>query len=144
MPSVDFMIIGDYVRNDNGVLHIIAGGINTFHIQSVPYAQNVGIGLRLLLTRAECDQEHLVEIAFQDEDGTMLARIGGQFRAAYPEGLPPGAECPALLALNLGVPIPKVGRYTFELFIDGTNAKAIPVTATTLPPPGAGGVATDG
>ena len=128
------MIVGDYVRTDNGVLHIVAGGIDTFHVPSVPYAQNVGIGVRILLTRDECSQEHSLEIKFQDADGEELTSVYARFRSPYPDHLLAGTQTGALLPLNLRLPLPKVGRYSFELFIDGHNAKSIPMTVVQVPP----------
>jgi len=132
MPEVDFMVVCDYVRVDGGVMHMIAGGIDTIYARQVPSAQNLGVALRLLLTRNECDRDHQMELIFQDEDGAAFARVEGQFQVSYPERVPPGWRAYALLSLNIGVPLPHYGVYSLELLVDGQAKKSVPLRVTPV------------
>jgi hypothetical protein len=48
MPELDFMVTADYVRAEGGMLHMIAAGVDTLLVRSVPAAQPLGVGLRML------------------------------------------------------------------------------------------------
>jgi hypothetical protein len=121
------MVICDYVRADDGILHMIAAGIDKIHTAEVPAGRNIGVAVRLLLTRAECDRPHDVLLIFQTEDGVRLVEVTATFQVAYPEGLPPGWPAQALLPLNLGLPLPSYGVYSLELLVDGNHKKDIHV-----------------
>jgi hypothetical protein len=127
MPEVDFMILCDYVRSDGGVLHMIAGGVDQISAGDVPAAHNVGIGLRMSLTRAECDRPHDIELRWQDREGEPLLQIRAAFNAEYPIGLPTGWLAFGVLPLNVALPLPAYGVYSLELLIDGVSKKSIPV-----------------
>lgn len=132
MPDVDFMVVCEHVRQEGGVLHMLAAGLDQIGIPAVPSGCNLGVGLRLTLTRAECGREHEVELIFQNEDGLRLSMVSGRFSADYPDGLPPGWPAYAGLALNLGVPVPEYGVYSLELLVDGQSKKSI---SLRFPPP---------
>jgi len=104
LPEVDFMIVCDYVRADQGVLHMIAAGVDRVFASEVPTGRNVGIGIRLLLTRNECGRPHQLELIFQDEDGVRLTEFTGQFVAEYPPNLPGGQQASVVMPLNIGLP----------------------------------------
>lgn len=143
MPDVDFMVLCDYVRADGGLLHMIAAGIDRIHAPSVPSGQNVGIALRVSLTRAECDHPHQLQLVFQDEDGNRLSDFRAEFRTAYPTDSTPGWPATSGLALNMGLPLPRYGVYSLELLIDGQSKKSIPllVERPVALPPGGGNAA---
>jgi hypothetical protein len=139
MPEVDFMILCDYVRADNGILHIIAGGIDHVTAATVPSAQNVGIALRLTLTRAECDRTHDLELIFQNQDGHRFVQIRATFASAYSEDLPPGWPAYGIVPLNIALPLPSYGIYSLELLIDGQSKKSIGVLVVPPAAPALGG-----
>jgi hypothetical protein len=129
------MVICDYVRADRGVLHMIAAGIDRIQAPAVPSGQNVGIGLRLFLTRSECAVPHDLQLVFQDEDGARLLELNATFTAEYPDNLAPGELAGAVFPANLGLPLPRYGRYSLELLVDGLHKKSVPLAVT--PPPAA-------
>lgn len=127
MPDVDFMVICDHVRMDGGVLHILAAGIDRIHAPSVPTQAAIGIALRLSLTRAECGRSHRIELIFQSEDGDQLLQFSAAFSSDYPEDVPAGWPANAGVPLNIAIPIPAYGRYSFELLINDESKKSIPL-----------------
>ena len=36
MPELDYMVLADYVRQDNGVIHIMGAGMDTIATSAVP------------------------------------------------------------------------------------------------------------
>lgn len=111
---------------------MIAGGIDTIYAGQIPSAQNLGVALRLLLTRNECGRTHQMELIFQDEDGAAFARVEGQFQVSYPDRVPAGWRAYALLSLNIGVPLPHYGVYSLELLVDGQTKKSVPLRVTPI------------
>jgi hypothetical protein len=141
MPELDFMVTADYVRAEGGMLHMIAAGVDTMFVPGVPTARPVGVGLRILIDVAEAQQQHHVELIYQDEDGRRLLQVTG---ALGPVGadqpLPPaGRPYGVSAAFNLALPVPHIGDYSLELLIDGTFQKSITLTAVQLETPDAPG-----
>lgn len=106
---------------------MIAAGIDHIYTPSVPSARNVGIAVRVALTRAECDHPHDVELIFQGQDGQRLLAINGAFQASYAEDLPPGWPAYGAISFNLALPLPEYGIYSLELLIDHQAKKSIGV-----------------
>lgn len=128
MPELDFMCIADYVRAENGVLHMIAAGFDRLYASTVPSSRHVGFGLRLLLTAAETRHEHPVELIFQDSDGRRLAQLNAMIRSQpVPANARPGRPFGAVIAFNIQLPLPAYGDYSVELLVHGNNIKSIPI-----------------
>jgi hypothetical protein len=141
MPDLDFMVTADYVRAEGGMLHMIAAGVDTLLVSSVPAARPLGVGLRLLIDVAEARQQHQVELIYQDADGQRLAEVSGTIGPVAPDQPlpPPGRPFGIPVAFNLMLPIPGYGDYSLELFVDGEPKKSITLAAVQLEVPGAPG-----
>jgi hypothetical protein len=141
MPELDYMVTADYVRAEGGMLHIIAAGVDTMLLPSVPAARQLGVGLRLLIDVAEAQQPHHVELIYQDADGHRLAQVAGTIGpVATNEPLPPpGRPFGIAVAFNLMLPVPTLGDYSLELLVDGEPKKSITLTAVQLEAPAAPG-----
>jgi hypothetical protein len=44
MPELDYMVLAEYVRQDNGVIHIMGAGVDTVATPAVPTVVNVDMG----------------------------------------------------------------------------------------------------
>jgi Family of unknown function (DUF6941) len=135
MPEIDFMVVSDYVRAEGGVLHMIAGGVDRIQAANVPTAHNVGVAIRLSMTRAECDRVHRIELIFQTQDGAQLLKLRAEFQTAYPEHLPPGWPAFGIVPLNIGLPIPDYGIYSLEVLIDDQHKKSVGLLVEGPRPP---------
>ena len=141
MPELDFMVTADYVRAEGGMLHMIAAGVDAMLVPSVPAARPVGVGLRILFDVAEARQPHHVELIYQDADGQRLSQVTGTIGPLGPDQPlpPPGRPFGVPVAFNLMLPVPTLGDYSLDLFIDGELKKSITLTAMQLAIPGADG-----
>lgn len=141
MPELDFMVTADYVRAEGGMLHMIAAGVDTMFVPGVPTVRPVGVGLRILIDVAEAQQQHHVELIYQDEDGRRLLQVSGALGPVDPDQpLPPAGRAYGVsAAFNLSLPVPRLGDYSLELLIDGESAKSITLTAVQLETPDAPG-----
>jgi len=128
MPELDFMIVSDYVRAENGVLHMIAGGVDTITVRAMPAARNIGIGLSLKLTQGEVTENHTLRLIFYGTDGTRIAEIGADLpaRSGTPN-IPAGRKVGVVAALNMSLPLPAYGGYSLELLVNGNHKKEIPI-----------------
>lgn len=138
MAEIDFVILADYVRNDAGVLNIVGGGFDHIYALAMPSGQNVGLGLRFLFTRPECDRPHEVRIAFQDAQAQVLVEVRAAFVPSVPPGYQPGDHIGMTINANMGIPLPDYGQYTFEILLDDEPMKSIPLRAVPLPLPAEG------
>ena len=141
MPELDFMVTADYVRAEGGMLHMIAAGVDVMLVPSVPAARPVGVGLRILIDVAEARQSHHVELIYQDADGQRLSQVVGTIGPLGPDQPlpPPGRPFGVPVAFNLMLPVPALGDYSLDLFIDGELKKSITLTAMQLASPGVDG-----
>ena len=133
MPELDFIIISDYVRAENGVLHMIAGGFDTITTRTVPASRSVGIGLSLKLTQTEVAENHTLRLVFHDNYGTRITEVGAELpaRPKAPD-VPPQHKVGIVAALNVSLPLPTYGYYCLELLVDGDRKKEI--TINVVPP----------
>lgn len=128
MAELDFMIISDYVRAENGVLHMIAGGFDTISATDVPAVRNIGIGLSLKLPRTEITEHHTLRLIFHGTDGARIAEVGADLPARSEEpNVPSGQKVGVVAALNMSLPLPAYGNYSLELLVDGNRKKEVPI-----------------
>jgi uncharacterized protein DUF6941 len=128
MPELDFMIVSDYVRAENGVLHMIAGGIDTITVRAVPAARSIGIGLSLKLPLGEITENHTLRLIFYGTDGARIAEIGADLPArSETPNMPARHKVGVVAALNMSLPLPAYGDYSLELLVNGNHKKEIPI-----------------
>lgn len=127
MPELDYALLCDYVRAEGGMAHVVAAGIDTIWAPEVPAGQNLGLLMRVAFARNECGRPHRIEVIFQGEDGERLAQIGGVVTPEWSSDLPPGWRVGALMGLNIGVPLPRYGLYAFEVLVNDSLVKSIPL-----------------
>jgi hypothetical protein len=140
VPEVDFMTLCEHVRMDGGLLHVIGAGIDRIGMPAVPSGFNMGIALRLALTRNECNRPHDIEIIVQHEDGVRIAVLNASVTAQYPQNQRAGWHTFAAFAVNMGVPIPGYGAYSIELLVGGQSKRSISFLVEKPPPPMISGV----
>lgn len=132
MPDLDFMVVCDHVRAEGGLLHMLAAGLDKIIAAQVPTAHSFGVGVRLTLTRAECDTEHELHLIFQGADGERIMEMVARLKAEYPRDVPIGWPAKAVAALNVAIVLPRFGEYSLELLVNGSHMKAIPITVVPL------------
>jgi hypothetical protein len=137
MPELDYAVLCDYVRTEGGLAHVIAAGVDTIFAPEVPAGQNLGFLMRIAFARTECGRPHRVEVIFQDEDGERLTEISGLLSPEWQDGLPAGWRVGAMMGLNIGVPLPRFGLYSFEVLLNGNQVKTIPLRVLQRELPGA-------
>lgn len=128
MPELDYMVVADYVRADGGVIHIMSAGIDTVQPPVVPTVHPVGVALRITFgSDEEVDSDNSVRITFQSADGEqLLVARAGLKTPSRSDGLPEHWRTGLGFALQMPIPLPRYGDYSFELDInDGQITKSI-------------------
>jgi hypothetical protein len=133
MPELDYALLCDYVRQEGGVAHVIAAGVDTVMLPQVPGAANLGLLVRLTFTRGECDKPHRLEAILAETDGETIAKINGVITPTWQQGLPAGWKTGAMLALNFGVVVPKYGVYSLDILVNDDSRKDIPLRVVPMP-----------
>src|SRR5271167_2720290 len=73
MPELDYMVLADYVRQDDGVIHIMGAGVDTVFAPVVPTVQPFGVALRISFgTTEEPGEEHRFTVTFIGPDNRIL------------------------------------------------------------------------
>jgi hypothetical protein len=122
MPELDYMVLADYVRQDNGVIHIMGAGMDTIATPAVPTVVNLGVAVRMSFDTTERPgDEHRLKVTFVGPDQPVL-----DLSAAFvtPPRLPDVPEHWKMglgLALQVPVPLPQYGDYSCTLSIDGES-----------------------
>ena len=133
MPELDFALLSDYVRVEGGIAHVIAAGVDTVFAPSTPAGQNFGLLFRVAFSRTECGRPHRVEVIVMAEDGERLAQISTAVTPAWNDALPAHWSTRLLGGFNFGVPLPHYGLYSFEIMINDTLAKSLPLRVIEPP-----------
>lgn len=117
--QLDYVMLADYVRQDQGVVHIMAAGIDTIQTAKVPHVQQIGVALRISFDSTEpAGQEHEIRVTFVGPDQPILM-AGAEFRTPEAlDGLPVHWRRRLGVALQLPVLLPSYGDYTCEVSID--------------------------
>lgn len=127
MPSLEYVVLADYVRQDGGTVHIMAAGIDTFTIPAdrLPAAVPVGLVARLAFSiRDRVGEEHDINLTFSlvgeedDEEPLLTANQRIQTPPRLP-GVPEHWQTGANVISRFALPIPRHGNYRLRLEIDG-------------------------
>lgn len=135
MPNLDYAFLCDHARVDGGLAHAIGISMDTTYVPQVPIGYNLGLLARLEFTNGECGRPHRIEVLFQDTDGQTLADIQAVVTPEARPDLPTGWKVGQFLCLNFGVVLPAHGVYTFEVMINDSSAKSLPLRVIPLIPP---------
>jgi hypothetical protein len=120
MPELDYMVLAEYVRQDNGVIHIMGAGVDTVATPAVPTVVNVGIAVRMSFDTTERPGDgHSLKVAFIGPDKPVLDMSASFVTPPRPPDVPEHWKTGLGLALQIPVPLPEYGDYSCTLSIDG-------------------------
>ena len=133
---IDCALLCDAATVREGLLHVLGGGITRAGRPEYPAPLDLTLALRILIHPTEMDRRHQLEVRLQGADGEPIAGFEIAFESTDPGDLEPGEH--ASLALPLVPPptvgLPKPGRYSFEVLIDGVHQATVPFIAHEIAP----------
>ena len=119
MPELDYMVLADYVRQDDGVIHIMGAGVNTVAAPAVPTVQPLGVAARISFsTTEEPGEEHHLTVTFIGPDRRLLDVSATFATPPRPPGVPEHWRTGLGIAVQIPVLLPQYGDYSCELDID--------------------------
>jgi uncharacterized protein DUF6941 len=122
------MMLADAAQEVNGKLYVLGGGWSVTGPELPPMA----LAVKLDVPWSDANVAHEFEIRLVTADGhpvripeegeALEVQIGGNFEVGRPPGLQPGSDIDFAFTVNVG-PLPlSGGRYTWQLWIDGTTS----------------------
>jgi len=127
--KLDWMTLANYAEASGGLLNMIGAGWDTINVhaplpEGAPenaFALIQGtLVVRLLFHQTETGREHTFSITVMDEDGEQMGKVEGGMRVELNPGLPTGWDQNVNIVVPLtGFPLPRPGRYTINLQVDG-------------------------
>lgn len=130
--QLDFAVLADYALVDQRGKLSVLGMFQHVWVPRFPAVHpRTHLVLRVRGRRTEIGN-HDIKISFVDSDGREL--LGGDGTVQF--GEPPAGviEMEAGAVLVFDVPLPKAGRYSFEIFLDGQSVAHVPLEAGLAPP----------
>jgi len=122
MPELDYMVLADYVRQDNGVIHIMGAGVDTITTTAVPTAVTLGVALRMSFDTTELPgEDHSLKVSFIGPDKPVLDVSAAFVTPPRPADVPEHWRTGLGLALQIPVPLAQYGDYSCTLSIDGDS-----------------------
>jgi Family of unknown function (DUF6941) len=120
--QLDYMVLADYVRQDNGVVHIIGAGIDTIQAPRLPSVQQLGVALRISFDAADqVGEEHRIKLSFVGPEHPVLTAEAILITPPHPPEVPEHWRIGVGVALQMAVPLSSYGDYTCEVAIDDGN-----------------------
>jgi hypothetical protein len=135
LPELEYALLCDYVRPEGAMSHVLAANVDTLHAPAVPAAHNLGILIVEKFEADECGRLHVVYARFHSPSGEQLVEVRAEITPRWEEGAPPGWRVTGNIALNLGLPLPEYGLYTFEIGLAETVQKTLNLRVVQPPPP---------
>jgi hypothetical protein len=133
---IDFALLCDAATVREGLLHVLGGGVTRLNRPAYPAPiAPLTLAMRILMHPTEADRQHQLDVRLHGADGEEIAKVEGQFGIGDPGDTEPGEELS--IALPLGMPpqiaLPRAGRYSFEILIDGEHRATVPFIAKPVP-----------
>lgn len=133
--DVEFLILADRAEVLNGKLYIMGGAWDHIFATSLEGAIPLHIACGVLIPYLETDDQHTLEVTFEDTDGTAVVP---SFSLAFKTGRPPtlekGAKMRLPLAFETQIKFPKFDAYTISATVDGRPDESAPCFLRARPP----------
>ena len=116
VATVEYVTLANYVEAINGLLYMQGAGWGTLTRQVPPGGQPpsapIGIGLSVLVSRAEADDKHDFAVWVEpDDDGPPLFNIAGAFQAEPRPEVDPKLALRTVVGIQVVLPPAPAGRY---------------------------------
>jgi hypothetical protein len=134
--EVDTALLCDAATVRDGLLHILGGGVTHLVRKEFPADLGVTLALRILVHQTEAEHPHELQILLQGEDGEKVVQVRANVQAEPPpDGVEAGEKGELVIAWSFpGRPkLPREGRYSMELLIDGVHQRTIPFRVMQAP-----------
>lgn len=135
--EIDFAFLADRADIVNGKLYLLGGAFDAIYSSKVPVKhQSMTLVMRFLFSPPELDQNYRIEVRLIDADGKKVLAVPGDFSIKRSKNAEEGYRTPFLTSINFfNTPFDHFGDYSFEIFVNGTCLKSVPLRITESKPP---------
>jgi hypothetical protein len=128
--EIDFAFLADSAEAVNGKIYVIGGAIDTIWAKQVPSTHpHLSFVLRLKFDVAEIGRKHKLEIQIMDEDGIIVANLGGELEIPSKNpNLPKGWQQTSVAVLNFqNLKFSKFCDYSFNILVNNSCLRSVPL-----------------
>lgn len=122
MPEIDYALLAEYVREDNGMVHIMGAGLDTVTLpeHALPLTVPIGIAARVSFDSQDpVGADHQLTFAFKGPEDEEVLTVGHRFQTpALPSGVPRYWRMGVGVVLRLGLLFSRLGGYTLQVSLD--------------------------
>lgn len=130
--EIEIFTLCDYAAEGQPGKLTVVGTFDTLHCQDVPVVHpNCSIALRVRVANKEAG-EHDMEIRFRSPSGQQLSNIQGQMNVIPSNSMNYSTTNLVLNFSNLE--LKELGKYTFELWIDGEFRSGLSMNVLKIDP----------
>jgi len=125
--NIEWLILADSAQIVGNKLFLLGGGWDVLTVASgFPVQQRCAVAASYRVPWNETNERHNVEIEVGDDDGQVLAKVGGQVEVGRPAGIAPGTDQRAQLAAEISLNLEKEGAYAVIARIEGVEVQRFP------------------
>ena len=122
--DVEWLILADAAQVNGNKLYLLGGGWDRLTItRPLPVTHQIAVAAAFRVAWHETNQQHAFEIEVVDADGAGVVKLGGQFEVGRPAGTPPGQDQRTQIAVNLGLPLKRLGTYVVVARLNGEELR---------------------
>lgn len=122
--KINFVMLADAAQAMGGKLFILGGDWNTYRSAAYPVNIQLAVAFSVSFTSNEVGIKYPMKIVIADEAGIpIVPEIQGQVEVGPPaEELPKGISPKLPFALNVGLQIPRPGKYQVVVSVGSSKA----------------------
>ena len=132
--DVEWLILADAAQVTSHKLYLLGGGWDRLTIaRPLPVTHQMAVAAAFRVSWNETNHKHDFEIEVADADGLTVIKLGGQFEVGRPPGITPGQDQRTQIALNMGLPLKRLGTYVVVARLDGEEQRSFPFNVVAHP-----------
>ncbi|WP_067471553.1 DUF6941 family protein [Actinomadura hibisca] len=126
MPELDYMVLADYVRIDNGIAHIIGANFDTIYASQLPSARTVHAALRFVASRDDVPgASHALQLIISSEDRQIGSLTGTVVIPDRSPGTPVHWRTGLFIDMQIPLLMTTYGDYAIDLVLNGEQLKSV-------------------
>lgn len=127
--QLDFAFLADSAQVVRGRLYTLGGALEYLWAPKVPITHpTMTLVMRFVLSVAELDREHQLEVVMMDSDGKQVSRVGGKLKIGRKKEHESWKPATPILTIHLlNTKFERFGAYAIEILVNGTSLKSLPL-----------------
>jgi Family of unknown function (DUF6941) len=124
---IEYVVLADAVQAVGGKLYILGGGWSIFRSANFPTPIQIGLAISLSFGADEAGMKVPLSIIIADEAGVpIVPEMKGQIEIGPPiTDLPNGITRRMPFAANMGIMLPRAGRYTIAVRVGASAVQIV-------------------